>query len=102
MVDDLHRPIGDFAGLRALAPVPASCLSGLVSEGGLSRVRYRDPLRVGRGVGDVALVPVPPLVWAALGVAFRRVLPRLLTPERRHVEIAPDCAHRLVAAAVDE
>ena len=30
----------------------------------------------GRGattVGDVTLVPVPPLVWSALGVALRRV-----------------------------
>ena len=71
-------------------------------KGGLSGVRHLDPLRVGRGFGDIALVPVPPLVGSALGVALRRVLPLLLTPERRHVEVAPDCAHRLVAAGVDE
>src|SRR5215218_5298329 len=39
---------------------------------------------------------------AAFGVALRRVLPLLLAPERRHVEIGPGGAHRLVAAAVDE
>src|ERR1700759_44664 len=69
---------------------------------GLSGVRHLNPLRIRRGVGDVTLVPVPPLVRPALGVALRRVLPDLLTPERRHVEVAPDGAHRLVAAAVDE
>src|SRR3569832_2138381 len=31
-----------------------------------------------------------------------RVLPDLLAAERRHVEVAPDRAHRLVAAAVDQ
>src|ERR1700730_7925637 len=71
-------------------------------KGGLSGVRDLDPLRVGRGLGDVALVPVPPLVRSALGVALRRVLPRLLTAERRHVEVAPGGAYRLVATAVDE
>src|SRR3981189_2411136 len=71
-------------------------------KGGLSGVRHLDPLRVGRGVGNVTLVPVPPLVRSALGVALRRVLPRLLTPECRHVEVAPGSAHRLVAAAVYE
>src|SRR3979409_2202381 len=71
-------------------------------KGGLAGVRHRDPCRVGRGVGDVSVVPVPPLVGSALGVALRRVLPRLLTPERRHVAVAPDGPHRLVAAAVDE
>src|SRR6185437_14165027 len=44
----------------------------------------------------------PPLVWSTLGIAFWRILPRLLTPERRHVEVAPGGAHRLVAATVDE
>src|SRR3982074_787715 len=71
-------------------------------KGGLPGVRHLDPPRVGRGVADVTVVPVPPLVRSALGVAFRRVLPYLLTPERRHVEVAPGGAHRLVAAAVDE
>src|SRR6266702_2775747 len=71
-------------------------------KGSLSCVRHLDPLRVGRGARDVTVVPVPPLVRSALGVALRRVFPRLLTSERRHVEIAPGGAHRLVAAAVDE
>src|SRR3954453_23427779 len=70
-------------------------------EGGLSGVGHLDPFRVGRGIGDVTLVPVPPLVRAALGIALRRVLPLLLASERRHVEIAPDRAHRFVAAAAD-
>src|SRR5262249_77435 len=41
-------------------------------KGGLSGVRHLDPLHVGRGVGDVTLVPVPPFVGPALWVAFRR------------------------------
>src|SRR5712675_1184423 len=92
---------------RAAAPSARAMprLTGLAvafPEGGLPGVRDRDPFRVGRGVGDVTLVPVPPFVRPALGVACRRVLPLLLTPERRHVEVVPDGAHRLVAAAVDE
>src|SRR6476646_9749909 len=81
----------DVAGLSVLFP-----------EGGLSGVRHFDPFGVRRGAGNVTVVPVPPLVRPALGVALRRVLPLLLTPERRHVEVAPNRAHRLVAAAVDE
>src|SRR5207245_8255040 len=83
--------MADVAGLAVLFP-----------KGGLSSVRHLDPLRVGRGAGDVTVVPVPPLVRSALGVALWRVLPRLLAPERRHVEVAPGGAHRLIAAAVDE
>src|SRR5215204_4662602 len=71
-------------------------------KGGLSSVRHLDPLRIRRGVRDVFVVPVPPFVAWGLRVAFWRVLPLLLSPERRHVEVAPDGAHRLVAAAVDE
>src|ERR1700687_321155 len=81
----------DAAGLAVLFP-----------KGGLSCVRHLDPLWVGRGVGDVTVVPVPPLVGPALGITLRRVLPLLLTAERRHVEVAPNGAHRLVAAAGDE
>src|SRR5258707_8927727 len=77
-------------------------LADLFPKGGLSGVGHLDPLWVGRGLGDVEVVPVPPLIWSALGVALRRILPRLLTPERRHVEVAPGGAHRLVAAAIDE
>src|SRR6201998_2354483 len=80
-------------------------LTGLavaLAKRGLSGVRHLNPFRIWRGVGDVTLVPLPPFVRPALGVALRRFLPGLLTPERRHVEVAPDGAHRLVAAAVDE
>jgi hypothetical protein len=44
----------------------------------------------------------PPLVGLGLRVAFRRVLPQLLTPERGHVQVAPGTHKRLVAAIVDE
>src|SRR5260370_7888773 len=81
----------DVAGLSVLFP-----------EGGLSRVRHFDPFGVGRGAGNVTVVPVPPLVRPVLGVALRRVLPLLLTPERRHVEVAPNGAHPLVAAPAHE
>src|SRR5690242_4101760 len=47
-------------------------------------------------------MPVAPLVWPLLGVALGRVFPCLLTAERCHVEVAPDGAHRLVAAVVGE
>src|ERR1700754_1292252 len=40
-------------------------------ESGLSGVRHFDPFRVGRGVGDVAVVPVPPFVRPALRIALR-------------------------------
>src|SRR6516165_6018955 len=72
------------------------------SEGGFSSLRHLDPLRVRRGLGVVVVVPVPPFVPRSLWIAFRRVLPLLLTPERGHVKIAPDAPHRLVAAVVDE
>src|ERR1041385_1089676 len=72
------------------------------AEGSLAGVRYLDPFRVGRGVGHVAVVPVPPFVRPALRITLRRVFPLLLTSERGDVEVAPDRAHRLVAAAVDE
>src|SRR5215510_7523250 len=63
---------------------------------------YIDPLRVRRGLGIVVVVPVPPLVRRSLRITLWRVLPNLLTAERRDVEVAPDGAHCLVAAAVDE
>jgi tRNA isopentenyl-2-thiomethyl-A-37 hydroxylase MiaE len=47
-------------------------------------------------------VPVPPLVWRGLGITFRRILPSLLTAERREIEVAPCAPHRFVAAVVDE
>src|ERR1700746_3416935 len=61
-----------------------------------------DPARIGRGVGGVLVVPVPPLVRWSLGVALRRILPLLLAPERGHVKVAPSAPHRLVAAIADE
>src|ERR687895_1091168 len=50
----------------------------------------------------VLVVVVPPLVRRGLRVALGRVLPLLLAAERRHVEVCPRGAHRLVAALVDE
>src|SRR5262245_12712171 len=91
--------------LLLISPAPKRQWHGLAAafpKGGLSCVRHRDPLRVGRGLRDIAVVPIPPLVRRGLRVTLRRVLPRLLTPERRHVEVAPGGAHCLVAAAVDE
>src|SRR5229473_6907900 len=73
-----------------------------LSEGGFSSVGHFDPLRVRRGLGVVVVVPVPPFVRRGLGVTLWRVLPGLLTTERRHIEVAPGGSHRLVAAAVDE
>src|SRR5215475_7040752 len=73
------------------------------SQGGSLRVGYDvDPLRVRLGLRVVVVVPVPPLVRRGLGVTLWRVLPSLLTTERRDVEIAPGAPHRLVATAVDE
>src|SRR5215217_2091351 len=57
-------------------------------------------LRVGRLA--VLVVAVPPHVARGLRVALGRVLPVLLPAERRHVEIGPDAAERLVATGVDE
>src|ERR1700722_3257816 len=80
-----------------------SCaLAVAVAKGGLAGVRHRDPFRIRRGIGHVTVVPVPPFVRPALRITLRRILPLLLTSERRHVEVVPDGAHRLVAAAVDE
>src|ERR1035438_6670396 len=72
-------------------------------SGGFLRVGcYVDPLHVRRGFGFVVVVPVPPLVWRGLGGTLWRILPSLLTAERRKVEVAPGGPHRLVAAVVDE
>src|SRR5438876_11693926 len=90
------------AALAARAMPDGSGLAGLFPYGGLACVRHLDPFLVGRGAGDITVVPVPPFVRPGLGVTLRRVLPLLLTPERRDVEVAPGAAHRLVAAAVDE
>src|SRR5260370_23112728 len=63
--------------------LPRSCfrLCVALSEGGFSSVGHLDPLRVGRGLGVVVVVPVPPLVRRSLGVTLRRVLPTLLPAE---------------------
>src|SRR5579863_9798786 len=72
------------------------------SKRGFPRIGDLDPLRVRRGLGVVVVVPVPPLVRRGLGVTLWRVLPSLLTAERRDIEVAPGAPHRLVAAVVDE
>src|SRR2546430_6256030 len=84
------------------APLARFRLCVALSEGGFSSVGHLDPLRVRRGLGVVVVVPVPPLVRRGLGITLWRVLPSLLTAERRDVEVAPGGPHRLVAAAVDE
>src|SRR5260370_28336690 len=88
--------------LALLTPVHGFRLCVALSEGGFSSVGHLDPLRIRRGLGVVVVVPVPPLVCRGLGVTLWRVLPGLLTAERRHIEVAPGGSHRLVAAAVDE
>src|SRR5213075_620276 len=58
---------------------------------------------LGRGfVVAVLVVPPPPLVRLRLRVAFRRVLPLLLAPQRSDVEVVPSVPHLLVTAVVDE
>src|SRR5262245_47855840 len=78
-------------GFSSLSPLLRRILVLCValSECGFTGVRHLDPLRVRRRVGVVVVVPVPPLVWRALGVTLRRVLPGLLTAERRDIEVAP-------------
>src|SRR5262249_2833889 len=73
-----------------------------LSESGFSSVGHLDPLGVGRGLGVVVVMPVPPFVRRRLGVTLWRVLPSLLAAERRDVEVAPNGPHRFVAAVVDE
>src|SRR5438132_12753069 len=48
------------------------------------------------------VVPDPPLVRRGLWITLRRVLPLLLAPERRDIEVVPGIPHLLVAAVVDE
>src|SRR5712671_7215088 len=79
-----------------------SVLIFAVPERRLSGIRHLDPLLVGRCVCDVVVVPVPPLVRRGLRIAFGRVLPLLLAPERRDIEVAPGAPHRLVTAGIDE
>src|SRR5260370_7611912 len=77
------------------------CSSDLVPERRLSGVRHLVPLLIGRCVCDVAVVPVPPLVWRGLRIARGRVLPDLLPAQRRDVEVVPRAPHLLLAAGVD-
>src|SRR3712207_7423703 len=42
-----------------------------------------------RRLGIVGVVPLPPHVGRGLRVALRRVLPLLLAPERREIEVVP-------------
>src|SRR5262245_4332126 len=82
---------------RERSPGAALVRLTLESEGAIDDAR---PLRC-LGV-VVCVVPVPPLVRRRLRVALRRILPFLLAPERRDVEIVPGAPHLLVAAVVDE
>src|SRR5262245_43245699 len=73
-----------------------------VSERGFTSVGHLDPLRVGRGRGVIAVVPVPPFVRWSLRIALRRVLPLFLASEGGEVEVVPRAPHLLIAAVVDE
>jgi hypothetical protein len=57
---------------------------------------------VALGQFTVFVVPDPPLVRRSLGIALRRVLPRLLASERSDVEIVPGASHLLVATVIDK
>src|SRR5580704_18274481 len=86
---------------RSGRPSLARFLLCVAPSGGSLRVGYYvDPLGVRRGLGVIVVVPVPPLVRCSLGITLWRVLPSLLSAERREVEIAPDAPHRFVAAGV--
>src|SRR6201991_1078852 len=85
-----------WSRMFVIALVPA------VTKGLHSGIRNLDPFRLGCGARNVALVPVPPFVRFALRVALRRILPFLLASECCHEEVAPDGAHRLIAAPIDE
>src|SRR5215470_14320263 len=56
----------------------------------------------GTGTTSVLVVPVPPFIRWCLTIIFRRVLPFLLAPKRRDVEIVPRAPHLFVTAIVDE
>src|SRR5204863_56728 len=53
-------------------------LAGAFPERGFAGIGDLDPPLVGRGAGDVAVVPVPPLVGRGLRVTRGRVLPHFL------------------------
>src|ERR1700749_2143932 len=103
----------EFSSLVAYLSRPASQEAGgmprsgfrlcLALSGGLLRVGDDvDPLLVGRALGVVVVVPVPPLVRRSLRVSVGRILPTLLASERGQIEIAPCTAHCFVTAVVDE
>src|SRR5947209_585275 len=104
MVWSSYASSWSFLSVRSGGPsLAGSRLFVAPSGGGSLRVGYYiDPLRVRRGLGLVVVVPVPPFVRRGLGVTLWRVLPCLLTAERRDIKIAPGAPHRLVAAVVDE
>src|SRR3712207_3113397 len=89
--------IGAASTTRSSRGPPPSCRP---PARGAPRPAARRCARSPRGL--VLVVEVPPLVRRRLRIALWRVLPLLLAPERRHVEIRPGAAHRLVAALVDE
>src|SRR3546814_13644148 len=68
----LFRSVGcaanEFAGM-SLAHVSLPRLNVVaVPERRLSGIRHLDPFLIGRGAGDVVVVPVPPLVRRGLGI----------------------------------
>src|SRR5579863_3873446 len=83
-------------------PYSGFWLGVVLPKSGFADVRDLYPLGIGRSLGAVVVVPVPPLVCWRLGITLGRVLPKLLTAERCHIEVAPNTPHGLVAAGIDE
>src|SRR3954449_8742954 len=83
------EPPGTVSARRGGEAAALPALTLAFSEGGLAGVRHLDPFRIGRGVRDVAVVPVPPFVRPALWSARGRIFPLFLTSERGDVEVAP-------------
>src|SRR5260370_42330658 len=70
--------------------------------GGFLRIGdYVDPLRIRCCLVLIVVVPVPPLVRRCLRITLLRILPSLLTAERRDIEAAPARPPRRVAAGGD-
>ena len=73
----LPQPCSPFDSARsrrqhaARASTSAAGSAGLFAHGGLACVRHLDPFQVGRGAGDVAVVPVPPFVRPGLRKTLR-------------------------------
>jgi NAD(P)-dependent dehydrogenase (short-subunit alcohol dehydrogenase family) len=98
--DDFTRAIGSDLGCRTLRLFHGAQRGGKRRDPSSFRLTVVAQVR-SCGLA-VRIVVVPPLVGRSLRIALGRVLPLLLTAERRDVEVTPGCPHRLVAPIVDE